>query len=84
MLDIYRHIEELIDEKEEDEPCISDFIRKPRTIDTLDDNLSLKLREKFEKIETLLKELHSIIKSYSPPTSTFSLIKFRAFEENLY
>ena len=31
-----------------------------------------------------MKELHGIIKSYSPPDGTFSLIKFRMFEENLY
>ena len=32
----------------------------------------------------MLKDLHGIIKSYSPPDGTFSHMKFRIFEENLY
>jgi hypothetical protein len=81
MLQHYRTITTILEEKEETDPfCIEEIVHKPRIVDSLDDSMSLHFRQKFERIEAEMKELHGLIKSYSPPNGTFSHLKFRMFE----
>ena len=51
MLANYREIEDIMEEKsEENQHCIKDIIRSPRIIDRLDAEMSQYYKEKFEKI----------------------------------
>lgn len=80
MLADYRTISALIEEKREDELSLLDLINKPRAIDSLSEASCQAYKDRFQKINELMVELHGFIKSYSPPEGLFAQIKFKLFE----
>lgn len=50
MLDCYRQIESLLEEKEEDQPSIEDIIKQPRAIEALPEQTAANLVSKFQRI----------------------------------